>query len=985
MGRMANVIAKWIPVLLLALVVQSWIYPGAGKAEEAPKNILVINSYHTGFPWTEDQTEGFLEEIRSSGIPFSYSVEYLDWKHYPTGQNLANFRDNLKYKYSGVPLDLVLCTDDAALEFAMDHRKDILNDAPIVFSGVNRLSLSNLVRDSRNTAGIIEDVDPTETIKLALTVNPSLTTVQLLYDNSESGASTGKLVAEEIESRFPSLEVVPLNNLSYEQLLGYVHTLPSDHIVLMTTYSSDGLGRTLEFTDAADAVSRSSSVPVYHTYDFSLGHGAFGGSMLSGSIQGKSAAQLGIKMLKGTHTEGHDYYPQHTLRTVLDYEQLKRFRIPLPSIPEGIEIINRPTSFYQDHLVLVWSTASAFAALIAFIALLIYYITRIRRVEKSLARSEERFRLAANGSHAVIWDVDLETNRYFFSDSWYELLGYSRGELNETSGGWRTIVHPEDSAIVDQAIKDHLQGKTVYFQCEIRFKAKNGEFEWFEARAKAMAGLESERRFIRFAGSLIHITDRKEYELKLYNSYQELETTYEELTATQEELQENYDAMVENQTELHRLAYYDSLSGMPNRVSLLEQLDEWMQNNRNKPISILFLDIDNFKFVNDTLGHTAGDELIRKVSERLCLLADKEDTLFRLSGDEFVVLVKQAPRDTAAYASALIEGFKDPIGIKDTDLYVSISIGIACYPRDGMDREELLKNADIAMHKAKENGKGRALEYNPSMVEDFNSRLIIETHLRGALRNEEFMLYYQPQVHLESGSITGFEALIRWNSPALGFVSPLAFIKVAEDCRLIGPIGEWVLRKACSFLKELHSGGYPACTISVNVSVIQLIQDHFVETVMAVLQEAGLSPEFLELEITESIFMESYEKAIEKLHILKASGVRIALDDFGTGYSSLSYLMQLPITTLKIDKSFVDRVPGSKGDKSLTEAIIMIGHRIGLEVVAEGVETDDQLDYLKRSSCDFVQGYRISKPIPGQDVLPFMEKYGVPTRTKQEE
>lgn len=291
-----------------------------------------------------------------------------------------------------------------------------------------------------------------------------------------------------------------------------------------------------------------------------------------------------------------------------------------------------------------------------------------------------------------------------------------------------------------------------------------------------------------------------------------------------------------------------------------------------------------------------------------------------------------------------------------------------------------MKNADVAMYRAKEDGKGTYVVYDKSMHTAFNERMNIEKHLRSAMNNNEFELYYQPQVDIQSGLISGFEALIRWNSPTLGFVSPLSFIKIAEDSRLIIYIGEWVLRESCIFMKGIQDRMGIPYKISVNISIIQLLQDDFVEMVQESLTESGLKPSCLELEITESIFMESFESIVNKLQFLKSQGIRIALDDFGTGYSSLSYLQQLPISTLKMDKTFIDSLSEKAYSQSFVQTIIQLGHNMGLEVVAEGVEEISQLDFLRKSGCDKVQGYLVSKPVPKQEVVELLEpqkRYGI--------
>jgi len=309
--------------------------------------------------------------------------------------------------------------------------------------------------------------------------------------------------------------------------------------------------------------------------------------------------------------------------------------------------------------------------------------------------------------------------------------------------------------------------------------------------------------------------------------------------------------------------------------------------------------------------------------------------------------------------------------------HTTVSIGISTYPEDGANADELMRSADIAIYKAKATGKNKYVFFNHEMQETVRQRMMIEKHLRNALQNNELLIYYQPQLDIKTGKISGFEALLRWNNNELGFVSPLEFIGTAEETHLIIPIGEWVLRNACFFLKQLHIRGYTNIIISVNVSILQLLQENFVDTVIRVLEFIKMDPKYLELEITESILMESYQAISDKLYRLKEIGVRIALDDFGQGYSSLSYLKQLPINTLKIDKSFVDSINFEESSDSLTGTIVMIGRKMGLTILAEGVETQEQMNYLIKHKCHKIQGYLISKPLPQEEVIKFYEEWNL--------
>ena len=462
---------------------------------------------------------------------------------------------------------------------------------------------------------------------------------------------------------------------------------------------------------------------------------------------------------------------------------------------------------------------------------------------------------------------------------------------------------------------------------------------------------------------------------ELAAAFDKVDKSKDELKFQNEKLMSNQQILVEYEKELHHQAYHDQLTGLQNRRALIQNLNELVGKDTKGKVALLILDIDNFKYINDTMGHCFGDQLLIKVSERFESLIEDDCKIYRLGGDEFVLLLEDYDElaTIEKLAVKLLKGCTSGFDIDFSNMFISISIGIALYPEHGDNLDELLKNADIAVYKAKETGKNRIVFYNKPMNEAISERVLLEKHLRTALDNNEFMLHYQPQLDVMTKKVSGLEALIRWNSPELGLVSPLKFISIAEDTHLIISIGEWVIKSACLCLKRLHQQGHEDISMSVNISMLQLVQDDFVDMVMKILDESKLNPKFLELEITESILMESYEDIAEKLIILKGRGVMIALDDFGKGYSSLNCLKQLPITTLKIDKSFVDTISMDDRDKSLTDLIIRIGRTMDLCVVAEGVETQEQFDYLESHKCSKIQGYFFSRPVSEEAVTKYIE------------
>ncbi len=434
--------------------------------------------------------------------------------------------------------------------------------------------------------------------------------------------------------------------------------------------------------------------------------------------------------------------------------------------------------------------------------------------------------------------------------------------------------------------------------------------------------------------------------------------------------------------QIRLLAYYDNLTGLPNRTFYKELLTRALTHAKRfaKIIATLFIDLDSFKRINDTLGHDAGDELLRAVAARLLKCVRKTDyiaraddeeflnTVSRVGGDEFIVMLNDVARDhdAALVARRILNDLRRPFLLSGHEVFVSASIGISLYPSDGENAETLFKNADIAMYNAKEQGKNNYQFFANSMNVKALERLTMENELHRALERKEFLLYYQPKLNVRSRKIIGFEALIRWKHPEKGLVSPAAFIPLAEETGLIVPIGAWVLRTACLQCKAWQAMGFVSLPVAVNISKRQFEQQDLVETVTLALREADLSPESLELEITESMIMQDPERAIAMLHELKAKGIRTSIDDFGTGYSSLDYLRRIPLDSLKVDRSFVMNVTTSPDDAAITSAIIAMARALKLKVVAEGVETEQQLAFLRERECDEAQGYLFSKPIPAE-------------------
>jgi diguanylate cyclase (GGDEF)-like protein len=465
-------------------------------------------------------------------------------------------------------------------------------------------------------------------------------------------------------------------------------------------------------------------------------------------------------------------------------------------------------------------------------------------------------------------------------------------------------------------------------------------------------------------------TYQAELEKRVAMRTRELEVANIELASSKEQAEAAAKRM-----EYH--AHHDSLTGLPNRTLLNDRLMTGLAQARRQQsmLALLFLDLDRFKIINDSLGHSIGDQLLKVISGRLKNCLREGDTIARLGGDEFMVLLPdiKSASDAGKIGAKIVKSLTEPVACQGHELHITTSIGISVYPFDGADAETLVKHADISMYRAKEIGRNKMVFYTAEMNAGSRKKLALETNLRTALEKAQFHLVYQPKVDITRNTIIGVEALLRWNHPTMGYISPLEFIPIAEESGLIIPIGEWVLRTAFRELRELHDAGFGELTMAVNLSSAQLSRPGFENIVADALFDSGISADKAELEVTENVAMRNIDSAIITLEKLKSKGMSIAMDDFGTGYSSLGYLRKLPIDTVKIDRSFVREIPHSKEDTLIAQTIIAMAYSLNLSLVVEGVENVKQLNFFRQQGCHVVQGYLFSKPVSAPEILEMLK------------
>jgi diguanylate cyclase (GGDEF)-like protein/PAS domain S-box-containing protein len=562
-------------------------------------------------------------------------------------------------------------------------------------------------------------------------------------------------------------------------------------------------------------------------------------------------------------------------------------------------------------------------------------VTERKRNQEALKDSEERYALSVQGANDGIWDWNLQTGDLYLSPRWKTMLGYTAHELDDTLDNWFERIHPDDQYWLKRELSAHLEGLTPHFEYEHRMRHRNGAYRWVLTRGLAV--FDAAGKASRMAGSQTDITGRKQVEEQLLHD-----------------------------------AFHDALTGLPNRALLTDRLHHALELSRRNSaflFAVVFLDLDRFKVINDSLGHMMGDRLLVTVSKRLLACLRPGDTVARLGGDEFVLLLENLTDvyGATSVAQRIKAALAEPISLSGHEIFISASMGIALGNCDYPHPADLMRDADTAMYRAKSQGRDRYEIFDTGMHLRAVTLLQIENDLRRAVERQELRLHYQPIISLRDFSLSGFEALLRWQHPRQGNIPPSEFIPIAEDTGLIVPISQWVLHTACQQMMY-WCNQYPeaaALTISVNLSSKHFTA-HLVNDIHTALADTHLPPERLKLEITESVLMENAETAVATLQELKELGVQLAIDDFGTGYSSLSYLHRFPIDTLKIDRSFVNRLDTDPEQLAIVRNIMSLAWNLGIDVVAEGVERSKQLTQLRSLQCELAQGFYFSKPISAE-------------------
>lgn len=926
-------------------------------ASEERKRVLFISSYSESFITVPDQIKGIKAVLDEHDI--TLDIEYMDTKRLDNDENKALFYSMLKYKLEQLPMyDAILVGDDNALQFAMDYQLKLFPRTPIVFFGINDKDKAMIASANPYMTGIVEETSIEENIKIAYRFQPHATKVIAIVDSTLTGQGDLQQF-KRAQSYFPDLEFKYLNvsEYTYEEFGFLLEVITSDTIVLFLSMNQDKTGRYMELDDEFELIKEHAKVPVYRTTVGGVGKGLMGGKMISYEEFGKKSAKMVVDILNGTSITSIPLDLETPYQYIFDYDLIQQYEIDEDLIPKGAILINKETNIFQKYRNIILLTGGAALLLLLFTVVLIVDNLKRRAIQKELKRSNEqlseiyeeltaseeelraqnsiiqqtafevellnrKYENAIQSTNSAVWEVDLVTKKIKISENFSDIV-HSPMPIEEDVYVFinRLVAEEYRQSMIEDVLR-YLSGEIPEINIQILANTGDNEQKWFLVRGNEL--LDEENNIHLIHGIMLDVTKMKEQELYI----------------------EFY-------------ARHDYLTFLPNRMMFMDKLDEELRNGNSG--AVFLLDIDNFKSINDTLGHLYGDKLLRAIAERLVDTVSKDMMVARLGGDEFLVLIANTPsrNDVEECAKTIKAMFQEVFIVEGKENHVNYSMGITYYPSDSDNIDELIMNADTAMYKVKHAEKNNYIYYNSEMKRDINNKRDIESIIRNALKENGFYLLYQPQVDTNTGEIIGFEALIRLKDCNYG---PNVFIGVAEETGLIIAIGRWVAKEAISQIAKWKQKGYKDKVVAINLSSKQLRDQDYIKYLRSLFEEYHVEPWHLEIEITESVLLEDSTQTLSFLAEMKELGLKLSLDDFGTGYSSINYLTYMPVDNIKLDKSISDKFLGLE-DNKVINSIISLVHSLNLTITAEGIEHWDKYDKLKQANCDFIQGYLFSKPV----------------------
>ena len=926
------------------------------------KSVLFISSYSQSFVSVPDQIDGIQAVFDEKKI--NLEIEYMDTKRLDTPENKRVFYESLKFKLANLPAyDAVIVGDDNALQFAMDHQQELFSQIPIIFLGVNDENRAIQAGKDPFIAGNTEKISIKETLEIAKIFNPQATRVVGIADETLTGQGNRQQF-ESLLQDFPELTFISINTPDYTfaELGAEVKQLGDESILLFLDMNPDKNGEYMELEKAAAFLNQHAQIPIYRASVGGVGDGLIGGKMVDYEAMGKTAAELVSAIFDGTPVETISVVNDTPYYYIFDYELIQKYQIPDQLIPSDAVLINKVENPLDKYRNVIMVTAIMLSFLTLLTLILIYDNMKRRSMQKALEVSNaelkitydeleavegslrrqydemeehdrevgelnQKFELAIEETNSAVWEVDLVSKKIYFTGDFSRIINKTVSNGLNVYDWMKIVMEASHRRHLLAEVRNYLAGKSNQINIQVLTSGEEHHQKWLLIRGK---GMKSETGYYhKLHGILLDNTKFKEQE-----------------------------------EQIRYLARHDFLTQLPNRMSFLNQLEKELKAGRTG--AVLLLDVDNFKSINDTLGHLHGDELLKQIAGRLLAMSDENMMVGRLGGDEFLILItnKFHQADIETYANKILTAFHEAFILDTREIFVSISMGISCYPYDSSAIDQLIMNADTAMYEVKNRGKNHYMYYHHELKNEMNRKVEIEAILRSALKSDGFKLVYQPQVDLITGLIIGFEALLRLKEHRLG---PDQFIPVAEETGLISEIGRWVAREAVEQIVRWRDKGLAEKPVAINFSNRQLRDKEYVTHITTLLSKHQLDPRFIEIEITESILMENDCKTDQFLKAIKDAGLSLALDDFGTGYSSLNCLTYLPVNKIKLDKSISDLF--LQGNRiAVIESLILLAHSLNLKIMAEGIEAWENYRILKNSECDAIQGYVFSRPLDPDEI-----------------
>lgn len=944
-------------IFIIFLSVISGLVGGKVYGKDAKKNVLFISSYNESFLSVPDQITGVKSVLEPANV--HVDLEYMDTKRFVTEESDRLFYEMIRYKIEHLPAyDAIIVGDDYALQFVMEHQEDLFKDIPIAFLGVNNLETAEIADDNPYITGIIEEMSVKENIELGRSINKTADKIVAIVDDTLTGVGD-KNQFYALAEEFPELTFSHINVSAYtfEQVGKMVEDIGDDTILMYFSMYTDITGENITIPEAIGILTEHARVPIIRAEVGGVGMGILGGKMVSYLDSGKIAADMILQVFNGTPVESIPVVKTSPNRYIFDYNIIEKYNININDLPKDSEIVNQKTSFFKQHPQLVINSIIILSALIIIVIILAIDNIKRRIIEKQLQESHEelaqtfeeltaseeelraqydtiqehsqeieilnqKYGIAIESTESAVWEYDIVNNAFHVSNNFINSINSAIYDNEDIYKIFKLLFKDNGHLELISEYHKYKEGLTDKINVQIQIYDEHDNKRWVLVRGRGVKDAKGDLNIIH--GILLEVTKLKE--------------------------QEEY---------IDFLAKHDYLTNLPNRLNFMNRLS--LDIKREQPGAILLLDIDNFKSINDTLGHIYGDKMLQEIACRLLSLTDDKCFVSRFGGDEFLILIDgdKEEGNVEKYIEELKKLFHEPFILKGKEYYIQFSIGITFYPNDSLNIDQLLINVDTAMYHVKKSGKNSYMYYCEDMLEELKDKSEIEQILRNALKEDGFALAYQPQVNVETGEIEEFEALIRLKKHRL---SPAVFINVAEETGLIIDIGRWVTKEVIRQLVNWKEKGYELKPVAINFSSKQLKDTEYFNFLTHTIEEYAIETKYLEIEITESILMEQTEETMNFLTRIKELGIRIALDDFGTGYSSLNYLTFIPVDKIKLDKSLCEKFLKLDNIKVMNSLIALV-HSLQLVITAEGIEEIEQYNRLKSSGCDYIQGYLFSRPL----------------------